>query len=518
MRKVKVFILGILSSMVLSGCFDVPEKLIAPEWDVDLNVPLVSRIYTINEIIGAQANLEVQQDSIYLLHTREYTQARDLLEFIRLREAINQDNLFVRPVNDTRDFFMDFRNDVVLIDSAVFDEGFINLNLRNRSSLPVSFLITVPGISLNGTVLVMSIQMSPGEITQVSQDLNGYKYSEPPNQPVLFRNTLWVIAQSQASGTNTGGNVEFDIQISDFNFSSVSGRFSEQDIGNRTDTIDAEIGTDISDFRGKITLASATLNLTTRYISRYSNPFSLRVDSLTILARSNEQEIYLTDSTGSRFINFILSEGNITLNFTESNSNIIDIINSIPDHFIISESFRILGNNESGTISNEDVADISMEINTRSILAVGKSTITDTLGIEISQKNREDIRNAQFSSLNLEVTNAVPVKGWVKVDFLDSLYRPTFSVRVENSDSLILEGASVSLQTGDVTSPSFTFKSVELTKEDIDDFADSYFMVLTVSVETSAYNSTDPPLVAIRAGDWVKVLSYGTVKYRIKDL
>jgi hypothetical protein len=515
MRLYKRLLNIILPAIIISGCLDIPEKLVIPEWDVDLNIPLINRIYSINDVIGNQENLDVEPDSIYLIHSREYTQVRNLLDFIRLEGAVNENNLTTPPVNGNRDVFLDFRSDVVEIESAVFSEGHINLNVRNTSSLTVSFTITIPAISLNQMTLVINATLAPGENTVIMQSLAGYEYSEPPDQPPLLRNTLWIHAESRATGNNTGGDVEFDVEISDFYFSSVTGRFNEQDIGRRSDTISADLGRDLNDFRNKIHLASAALRLTVQYQSIMNNPFNLWIDSLSITAVSEAGEVYLIDSTGNRFMHLLLNQGTLHIDFNETNSNIIEVINSVPEQIIISASFKIIGEHQSGTITNEDISSISLDINTRSILAIGRSTISDTLNIYISNDERDELRNAQLTNFSLDILNAIPVRGWIKVDFLDSLRNHVFSLKVENEDSLMIQAAPVDISTGEIISPGITFRYIDLTREEILLLAEAYYVVANVSVETSAYRETDPPLVIIRASDRMKVNLYGRVKYHV---
>jgi hypothetical protein len=292
-------------------------------------------------------------------------------------------------------------------------------------------------------------------------------------------------------------------------------RFPEQRIARRTDTISADLGRDLDDFRNKIHLESAVLTLSAQYESVFNNPFNLRLDSLTILARSDDQEIYLTDSTGSIYISALLTQGEISLHFNLTNSNLSEVINSIPDEIIISASYTIVGGNQTGTITNEDVTNIAVEINSRSVLAIEKSTISDTLSLYVSEEERDHIRNAQLSNFSLDILNAIPVQGWIKVDFLDMSRNYLFSLVIENQDSLIIQAARINIMSGEVDNPSITFRYIDLTADDIQLLAESYFVVANVSVETSAFRLPDPPLIMLRTSDWMKVNIYGRVKYRI---
>jgi hypothetical protein len=508
-----------LPFLLLIGCYDIPEKLIVPEWDVDLNIPLTNRYYTLDSIIGTQENISIDPvDSLYILHTREYTQTQGLLEFLRLNEPVSEQNLSVAPVNDSRDIFFDFRSDVVEIDSAEFSSGYIYLNVRNRSSLRVNFVITLPGVRQGGNTFIINIPLGPNESTEIRSELAGYFYSEPLNQPQLFTNRFWIQAQSFATGTNTGDDVEFDVEISDFAFRTLSGRFTEQNIRRRTDTIEAHLGDDLTDFRNKITLQSASLRLSARYDSKFENPFSVRMDSITLLARSGSEEIYLTDSTGSRYFRVQMTRGVVNLNFNETNSNVIEIINALPDYFEISSTVKILGNNMSGTITDEDIAGLLVDISTKSVLAIAKSSRIDTTKFEMNEDDRQEIRKAKFSTIFADIENAIPIRAWIKVQMLDSAFNHLLTLNLNNSDSALTEGAIVNAFTGEVISTSKSFFSTELSQEDIFKFAESHYLVTSVTIETSSYSLPDPPLVTIKASDWINLRVYGRVKYRVDGL
>lgn len=520
MRFYKSIWVFAISVLFVTGCVDVPEEIIIPEWDVDLVIPVTNRTYTLDEIIGDQENIDVDpEDSIFILHTREYTQTRGMLQFIKLRDDVTVNNIILPPLNGSQDLYMDFRNDVFEVQSAVFASGMININIRNNSSLTVTTTVSVPGISLNGIILSLSSQLGPGQNGTISQDLTGYTYREPPDQSPENHSRLWLQVESQSSGTNTSGLMGYDFSVADMAFSSVTGTFSEQDLGVQTDTIDADFGDDLEDFRNKVTLGTASLLLRASYQTQYQNPFDFRIDSLTLAAHSPEGEVvYLTDSTGSRYLNFRIIDGNVNLHFNQSNSNIEDLVNLIPDVFILSGSVKIIGNNQTGTVTNQDLTSVLFDIRTTSILAVAKSTVTDTLELDIKEDDREEIRKAKSGSIDLQITNALPVTGWVSVSFMDSLYNTTLIVRIENSDSLMIEGAGINIQTGEVTVPSTTIKTLEISEQDIINFSNAYYFSTSVTVETSEYNSNDPPLVKIKASDWMRINIIGKVRYEVRDL
>ena len=58
-----------------SGCVNLPTNPVMPQWNVDLNVPLVNRSYTLEDIIKKQNYISVQPNSqggIYLIQSDNY--------------------------------------------------------------------------------------------------------------------------------------------------------------------------------------------------------------------------------------------------------------------------------------------------------------------------------------------------------------------------------------------------------------------------------------------------------------
>src|SRR3972149_11864050 len=83
MKKINVFF-AILLLVFFSGCMDLPDDLIAPEWDTELNLPLINKSYTLDEIIKPQAHIIVDTSGtdIYLLQSDKYYLNSNLSEFV----------------------------------------------------------------------------------------------------------------------------------------------------------------------------------------------------------------------------------------------------------------------------------------------------------------------------------------------------------------------------------------------------------------------------------------------------
>ena len=94
-RKNKNYIYIILSALILAyaGCTDFPEKLILPTWNVDLNVPVMNRSYTLQDVIDKDtSNIKSYKDgsNLGLLY---YSTDKEI-------EAVAvQDNITLEPIS-----------------------------------------------------------------------------------------------------------------------------------------------------------------------------------------------------------------------------------------------------------------------------------------------------------------------------------------------------------------------------------------------------------------------------------
>ena len=83
MRRFKLLI-ATLVLFLLAGCMDVPKDFIAPQWDTELNLPLINKTYTLDDIIKPQDHISVDTtgSDIYLLQSDKYYLNNNLSEFV----------------------------------------------------------------------------------------------------------------------------------------------------------------------------------------------------------------------------------------------------------------------------------------------------------------------------------------------------------------------------------------------------------------------------------------------------
>lgn len=494
-----------------------------PEWDVELNVPIAQKYYTLDSIIGEQKYLSADASTnIYVIKSDTFIQRANLIDFIEVEQGFTSDNNNINPENGSNQVFLEFRSDEVDIDSAVFKEGSIVLNIRNTTSLPCTFNAETPGIKKDGKSLILSSFLLPGESKELKANLNGYSYSVPAEQkmfPRIFWKQFWIKAAATSLNDNVNNEqVSFDVNISNFYFSLVKGKFPETNAGRHTTAFAFQSSDDIKEYRDKISVKEAELKLRAIYNAQYANSFEINVDSLTIVGkRNNGQLMNLTDSTGSKFLSMSISSGERSFAFNEKNSNIKNFLSFLPDSIIIDATYKIDGNDQTGTVTNLDAVQFSTDFNTKSILSLKQTTLTDTLEVDLSQENRDKILNGKSAAINLEVENALPFDVAGKIVLMNENYQPLFTLKdISGSEYLNISAAKVS-SLGERTSNSISSLKINLTAQQIELFSKAYYASIEVKVNTSGANAAEPVTVILRSTDWIKLRVNGKVNFNIND-
>ncbi len=509
-----IFPLTLFTALIFSGCLDIPKNLVMPQWDVDLNIPVVNRSYTLNDIIKQQKYITVQNpgtpNNIYLIQSNDYSISKDVSSFVQAlgTESAN-DNIITGSGSKT--LYVQFPGGVT-ITSAVFSSGLFSYNFNNPSLQNVSVTLSIPGISINGTPFSKTVQITAQSSDSSTIDFSGAVYNLPANQPSFFNNSLEVII---SASSNLPATVGISLSATNFFFSSATGFIPKKRIGEKSNTFALNIG-NAKDYRDKVKLKDANLNLNARYIpaANNNNPFQIEVDSLTIIGIRNDgttKQLIIPDSAKS----FIFSGTDKSFDFNASNSNITDFISYLPDSIQVSAVYYMNPNNQNGTVAAGDSVTFKASFNTTSFLAISNSSTTDTTSIgDISDNDRSKIRAAQSAYLSVNIQNGIPLNASIVVNLADSLYHPLFTLinNVSSGTTFTVSPAAVD-QSGNVTSQGVTSLKVQLDSAQTDMLSHAQYAIYTVSVQTP--NSPTP--VAIRPDDQIQIQVFGGVKFRVNN-
>lgn len=515
-------ILPLLLTLVI-GCFDLPEDLVLPEWDVDLNVPLTNKTYTIYDMFKPQSKFSItstlNDEDFYLVQTDNYEANSQVTENIKVLSEGFISQSFMLPANvPVQPVFIIFP-DSVEVHRATFISGFLTFSIQNPSPAEITTLLRIPGVRKpDGSELLIECIIPAFEKDSIIYDLTNHEYILPPDQPSQNKNSLQIIpsATCQLNGTYEIIN----IYGYEFKFSSVTGILPRTSLGTKRTSSFLSLE-DAADFRGKLFIREGELNFKSKYVSHHQNNFDLEIANIKLVGKRDNGEEKILIKNDGQSNSFQLINGQYNLTLDQTNSNLIDFLNFLPDSIIISSEYILnpSDNRAVGQVTNLDSIKFEVNFSTKSIFAIKQTNFIDTLEIDISQDDREKIRKGVGADLNIYLENAIPIDAFVKATVTDENYIPLF-ILTKNQygiDSLKFMGSQVNSSTGQIISPTNTLNSIALNSDKIFQFSNARYMIISTTINTTNAGSENPnpPTVQFKSSDWLNIKCYGKVKYHV---
>lgn len=524
MKRLNVLV-GILSFLILSffGCFDLPEDLILPEWDIDINVPLTDKTYTIYDMYKPESKFSItsalNNDDFYLIQSDHYSTTSDVADYIQLLDNETLSQSFTIPANmPAQSLYMVFPEEIE-IDQATFASGFISIAVENPSLGDINSSLRVPGIKKpDGSELIFELNVAALSTDSIIYNLSNHEYILPASQPMENKNSLQLLAAANSPLNGSFENVT--MYMSNFKFSSITGSLPRTSLGIKKTSATLSLN-DVADFRGKIFIEEGYMSLKAQYVAGYENIFELEISDVKINGIRNNGEVQALARTDGKAISYNLVNGFYELTLDESNSNLTEFISFMPDSVVISSEYILnpLNNKLVRRVTNQDSIKFSLQFATRSVFALKESNFIDTVDIDLSQDDREKIRDAMGADLNVYLENAIPIDAFVRATLTDENYIPLLTLTRNPSgvDSLLFSGSQVNTSTGEIISPTITLNKIELDSAQIVNLSNSFHLIISTTVNTknAANDNPNPPKVQLKSSDWLNIKCFGKVKMHV---
>jgi len=524
MRRLRL-LFGILSLLFLTigGCFNFPEDVIAPEWDVDINVPLTNKTYTIYEMFKPQAKKGITSTVVsgdfYLFQSNNYAANSEVAEYIDfLDQGIASQNLIVPANAPAQTVFLVFPEEIE-IDRASFASGYLSFAIQNPSAAAISSSLFVPGIKKpDGSELIIETNVEAFSSDSISYDLSDHQYIFPSNQPVQNKNSLQLLAT--ANSEMNGSFESIDFYLYNLNYSSITGLLPKKSLGIKRTSISLELN-DAEDFRDKLYIKEGTLNIRSEYVSAHQNNFEFEISNFNITGKRNTGEEKALIRNDGQNITFRLSNGVYAFSLDETNSNLADFISWLPDSIVVCPEYILNPSNDHtpGTITNLDSIKFSAQFSTKSIFTMRQTNYTDTLAIDLSQNDREKIRDGVGADLSIYLENAIPINAFVKATVTDENFSPFFILtkNQDGTDSLQFLGSQVNTNTGQIISPASTINTIQLNSAKIKMLSNARYIIISTTINTqyATNDNPNPPSVQFKSSDWLNLKCYGKIKYHV---
>src|ERR1035438_2333321 len=104
MQKLLLYIIGSISflAVLIQGCVSLPSDVIMPQWDTDLNLPITTKSYNLNDIIKSQNYISINsQDSTYLISSDSLGQNIAISQFLQVNTESSTPSIPVRSEEHT---------------------------------------------------------------------------------------------------------------------------------------------------------------------------------------------------------------------------------------------------------------------------------------------------------------------------------------------------------------------------------------------------------------------------------
>lgn len=519
MKKLFITLVVILPFTIIA-CIDQIKEPVMPSWDVELNLPIGSKKFTIEDIAKRQEQIEISPARTLKFLT-DPVEADTSLSFLFSNTFDMQADTSFPVIGTSIQFNMIAGRDSVRMDSAEIQDGEVKYRMKNNNSFPVSVSFTFPGFTrvTGGTIDTFKIQadLAANQSVEVTTPISNYKYKQPPNQPFgSTRPGVWIIGKLSSSVIGFGQTVEINFQLENLKFRSFSGRVKPFDLGSRAQQLENALSGGLKDFIKAVTFNQAFLKLTTSTTFR---GFDVLLKDLQIVGRYKDGSppVYLLFD-GSNSKNILIPAGQTQTEILSTlNTNINQFIKATPDSIEVKAKLIMNPEYKQGSVNTADKISFKAEFEAYSQMKVENAVVTDTSELDWDQETKDKISQSNEASLNIEFSNALPFDIQFVGYFMDRNKNKLFyftrqlGTGAANDTVINLQSAAVNTY-GEVSAPTKATINITLNKSDFEKFKNAAYMVQRFRI-----NSAQNQSVILKADDYVNVKVFGRINYRVKE-
>ncbi|HEX2788119.1 MAG TPA: hypothetical protein VHP32_09455 [Ignavibacteria bacterium] len=495
------------------------EKFVAPNWEVEANLSFVNRNYTVSKMLDKQQNIyidSVSNDVVLVASVDDVDEIGTSLNFDGIATKVNN-FIFNRDTIINLDF-----DDSSYVREAFFINGNVNLVFRNNNSFPYNFTLGISNLKKLSTNISYSLSgtVDPNSTRSYNIPLIDYKI-----QNTVLLNYLQFQISSSASQQGTA-SFDYSVSRTDINF--VSGKVKPLLSKNVKDTIDDPFGENAPENP----LTISTIKKSEFRIRNYAeSQITLQKAYFTgenKITHSQVRLLYDFDNNGTldSFYNVVIprkqagqSYGEVKLNITPSNSNIISFLNNVPGKVFYNRDQVFNSDYQDATLDFQDsivshfYADVPLRFQTNNY-----NSYRDTTKGGFTQKQRDKINNISKINLTTTLINGIALKMRVKITVADSTNNPllVLTEKVANPEA----DGFVTVDAADVGTDGTVVPGGQKTREIIAELnRDDIARIISfgkVFVEMEYITNPNAGLIRVRGDDFSIIRSIGVLNYVVE--
>ena len=394
--------------LFLSQCsFKLPTE--APTWDVNLIIPLVSRMYTVEELIEDTDDLVINYQNEEIIFTMEEDIDRfEVGDHLKIDGAGSNVTIQVPqgvPVGQeyNQSGEVVFPEDII-IENAVVKNGEITVEITNQSGYQGRIELEIPSISVGGNSLQIEIVSAPGINPPFKLDLSTYTIT-PRNAGGRSRIDFNTKVSIEAVHGGQAGNFLISFNISDIFFEEVTGTLNRVEVPFDTAEMEIDFPEELEGFE----IGSAELELNLKAGVRIPMHLDLIIQGFETkgpYAAPIQIDTWITP-TPSGEINILLPD-------------IADLINSQPARVLMTGSIEAGDGTMQATVYDTTAIQGSFSFRAPLIFSLPEyhTTLDDVDTLEIDEDTREAVRDNLFQlAVVADIENHLPIRGSVSIMF-----------------------------------------------------------------------------------------------------
>jgi len=515
--KIKNLLILIIFSILFLSCSEKAKDIFNPTSDNLIEFSLSQRTYKMEDVVKRQSQIKVDSGK-YLLKfsTDEIRKDTTIDAFNADFFEMDVDTTFYVLISDTIDAQMIIRRDSVGIQEAELESGFMQMRFTNYTSKQSFFELSLPGFTrqVGSTIDTLKIggNIPPNQTVNFQEDLSGFVYKQPPNQPFgTSRPGFWLKGKIILQGGNFSDSVRVYTHVQDIKFKKIKGRFKPFELGVKEQTFKNYLSSDISEFISKVVFDSISV----RMYAFTTIDFPIRLKNFRVkgLFNSGKPPIGLMFGNRDYLDTTIQKNSQVDFRFTNLNTNINQFLSQIPDSIQISASLLLNPDYQTGEIYSNDSISFSFQVDAWSRFAVNQAEWTDTFDINLSQDAREKLKNGKEGRIIIYSENEVPFEISLVGLVTDSNFQPLFYLTKDentSNDTLVFLNGAITNATGEVISPAFQTIIINLTQSDIEKLSRGYKLI-----QRFALSTTERRVAEVSAKSKINLRITGRIKIQL---
>lgn len=486
MNKYKYFFLPLAFTTIAFCCVLLTSRCtiktpVTPSWDVTFTVPLVEKKYTMTDLAEDSKNVNIENNEVVFTF-EEKIDPFQVGDNLRSGGAVVNKTVTFGTTSDGAAL-----PDTIVVTKAVIKKGSVRVEINNSHGYGIQARFVMRDLRFNdGQPFAVNFYVQPNSRFVSDQiRLDGCQFNTTPSGG---RN--YVYYDAELSGGPVGDLVDIRLEISDFIYSSLTGRLKVIDVA--FNEVNADI--DLPDIIRGFKIGSASADLTIFNGIRFPALLDMSIRGM------NEDGESASLSIPTMNVASAPSQGNPSTTIANIR-NMEKIVNLFPSRIDFSGHARLGDNITQAGITEWDELSGKILFKAPMIFTLPDTVIeTDVDTLKIEKDARDQFKNIHYASLVTQVGNHLPLGFTLSVFFSNSIgdkgiYQNPSSLKKD----MVINPAPVSGSPGVVTQEAGSTFNLSLNKEEWKVFQDS---VVYQGIRI-VFPGTSKQMVRIRPTDYI---------------